>query len=190
MVSLDAYSSRYPHELSGGERQRLAVARALAPRPTVILLDEPFSNLDPSLRRSVRDEVRALLSQAGATAILVTHEPEDALAVGDRVAILKSGNLEQEDTPGVIYRQPKNEYCARLFGIVNRVDSRWIRPESMTLLPESEPDAVPVEILEWRDLGRHHEATVLSKADANAPQWKLYAAEPFAAKKAWVRLPV
>ena len=90
---------RLPHELSGGEQQRVALARALAPGPAVVLLDEPFSNLDASLRARVRAEVRQILSDAGTSAIFVTHDQEEALFFGDRIAVMHLGHIEQVDTP-------------------------------------------------------------------------------------------
>jgi iron(III) transport system ATP-binding protein len=99
LVGLPDYGRRFPHELSGGERQRLALARALAPRPNVVLLDEPFSNLDRCLRCALRDEIRRILKNVGATSILVTHDTDDALLVGDRVAVFRAGRLEQLGTP-------------------------------------------------------------------------------------------
>jgi iron(III) transport system ATP-binding protein len=115
LVGLPRYGQRYPHELSGGERQRLALARALAPRPNVVLLDEPFSNLDRCLRCALRDEVRRILKNVGATSILVTHDTDDALLVGDRVAVFRAGRLEQLGTSREIQQQPASEYCAQLF---------------------------------------------------------------------------
>lgn len=115
LVGLPDYGRRFPHELSGGERQRLALARALAPRPNVVLLDEPFSNLDRCLRCALRDEIRRILKNVGATSILVTHDTDDALLVGDRVAVFRAGRLEQLGTPEEIQQQPVSEYCAQLF---------------------------------------------------------------------------
>jgi len=115
LVGLPDYGRRFPHELSGGERQRLALARALAPRPNVVLLDEPFSNLDRCLRCALRDEIRRILKNVGATSILVTHDTDDALLVGDRVAVFRAGRLEQVGTPEAIQQQPASDYCAQLF---------------------------------------------------------------------------
>ncbi len=114
LVGLSAYGKRYPHELSGGERQRLALARARAPRPSIVLLDEPFSNLDRCLRCMLRDEVCRILREVGATSIFVTHEIDDALIAGDRVAVFRQGLLEQAGTPEELRRAPATDYCARL----------------------------------------------------------------------------
>lgn len=99
LVGMRAYAGRYPHELSGGQQQRVALARALAPRPFAVLLDEPFSNLDADLRAQVREEVRAILKQTGTSALFVTHDQEEALLLGDRVALIHEGRLQQVDTP-------------------------------------------------------------------------------------------
>ncbi len=105
-----------PHQLSGGQQQRIALARALAPKPGIVLLDEPFSNLDPGLRAHVRADIRRIIRDAGATAILVTHDQEEALSMSDRVAVLLDGELRQYDNPYTIYQQPTTEDVARFVG--------------------------------------------------------------------------
>ncbi|MEZ5303355.1 MAG: ABC transporter ATP-binding protein [Verrucomicrobiales bacterium] len=99
LVGLAGFGQRYPAELSGGERQRVALARALAPSPRALLLDEPFSNLDPERRLHLRGEVQKILRAVGITAVIVTHDTEDALAIADRIAILREGHLAQQDRP-------------------------------------------------------------------------------------------
>ncbi len=116
LVRLPGMGDRYPHELSGGERQRIALARALAPEPAVVLLDEPFANLDPSLRDGVRHDVIAALRQRDATAILVTHERDEALAFGDRVAVMGAGRLHQIDRPETVYDRPADRFVAGFVG--------------------------------------------------------------------------
>lgn len=116
LVGLERLASRYPHELSGGERQRVAVARALAPRPIVILLDEPFSNLDADLRNQIREEVRAILKGIAATAIFVTHDQEEALFMGDRLAVFNKSQLEQIGTPETIFHSPATRFVAEFMG--------------------------------------------------------------------------
>ena len=160
LVGLDGFQARFPHELSGGERQRLAVIRALAPEPGVVLLDEPFSNLDPALRRSLRTDIHRIIRELNTTAILVTHDTDDALTVGDRVAVFKAGNIEQIGTSSEVYHQPVNGYCARLFGPANRIGGHWVRPEEMEILPAYAPETHPVVIRQIRDAGRHREIEV------------------------------
>ncbi len=116
LVGLTERGSRMPHELSGGEQQRVALARALAPRPAVILLDEPFSNLDASLRDRMRRDVRAILKEADATAIFVTHDQEEALAIADIVAVMRAGRVEQIGPPQHVYRKPATPWVARFVG--------------------------------------------------------------------------
>jgi iron(III) transport system ATP-binding protein len=112
----DAYADRWPQELSGGEQQRVALARALAPGPRLVLLDEPFSSLDAALRSETRDAVAAALREAGATAILVTHDQSEALSMGQQVAVLRGGRLVQTASPEVLYRQPADAELARFVG--------------------------------------------------------------------------
>lgn len=116
LVGLAGLGARMPHELSGGEQQRVALARALAPEPTVVLLDEPFSNLDASLRDRMRRDVRAILSEAVATAIFVTHDQEEALAIADIVAVMRNGRVGQVGTPHQVYRRPASPWIAQFVG--------------------------------------------------------------------------
>jgi iron(III) transport system ATP-binding protein len=123
LVGLAGLEKRYPHELSGGEQQRVSLARALAPRPRLILLDEPFSALDETLRNSLRQEVVAVLKQTGVTAVLVTHDQDEALSLADNVAILRGGTMAQTDIPERIYRFPADADLARFVGKANVVDA-------------------------------------------------------------------
>jgi iron(III) transport system ATP-binding protein len=115
-VGLAGYADKMPHELSGGEQQRVALARALSTRPALLLLDEPFSNLDASLRSDVRDEVRRLLKARGITAVFVTHDQEEALAIGDEVAVMRDGRLEQVGEPEAIFHRPRTRFVAEFMG--------------------------------------------------------------------------
>jgi iron(III) transport system ATP-binding protein len=116
MAGLQALAERYPDELSGGQQQRVALARALAPEPRVVLLDEPFAALDAALRDRLRGEVRDVLHAAGATAILVTHDQEEALSVADRVAAMRQGRILQVGAPEEIYRRPASVAVAEILG--------------------------------------------------------------------------
>lgn len=149
-----------PHTLSGGQQQRVALARTLVTKPDLILMDEPFSSLDPVLRESTRAEVRALLHHAGMTTVLVTHDQEEALSVADCVAVMRDGCIEQVGPPEQIYNRPKTEFVARFLGRTNLIDGEasgcmaetslgrlqldrtvWghvrvsLRPEHLTLIP-------------------------------------------------------
>lgn len=114
-VGLGALAEAYPHMLSGGEQQRVALARAVAPRPGVLLMDEPFSNLDRRLRDSVRDETAALLQETGATSIIVTHDPEDAMRIADRIVLMRRGRIVQVGSAEELYRRPVSLFAARFF---------------------------------------------------------------------------
>ncbi len=116
LTGLSEFEDRYPHQLSGGQQQRVAMARALAPEPHVLLLDEPFSNLDTELRFQMRAEVRNLLKQVGTTAILVTHDQQEAMMMADRMAVMLEGSIEQVDAPDVIYHYPANRAVAKFVG--------------------------------------------------------------------------
>ncbi len=113
------YKERSPSELSGGQQQRVALARAIAPKPKLVLLDEPFSNLDAMLRDSTRKEVRAILKKAGMSAILVTHDQEEALSFADRIAVMNEGRIEQVGSPEEVYYKPKTRFVARFLGRTN-----------------------------------------------------------------------
>lgn len=119
MVGLGGLAERYPHQLSGGQQQRVALARGLAINPDLVLLDEPFSSLDASLRAAVRHDVRLVLKESGATAILVTHDQDEALSLADQVAIMHNGRISQCDSPAELYAHPSTPELARELGEVN-----------------------------------------------------------------------
>jgi len=116
LVSMQDFSERYPHELSGGQSQRVALARAIAPRPKLLLMDEPFSNLDTELRESLGHEIRALLKELGITAIMVTHDQHDAFALGDQIGIMSQGHLIQWGSSYDLYHAPTNRFVANFIG--------------------------------------------------------------------------
>ena len=122
LVGLSGMARRYPHQLSGGQQQRVALARALAPGPDIVLLDEPFSSLDASLRASVRADVHDVLRLSGATSILVTHDQDEALSMADQVAILRGGVIAQINTPSSLYRLPRDAELAQFLGEANLVE--------------------------------------------------------------------
>jgi iron(III) transport system ATP-binding protein len=121
LVDLPGMAARFPNQLSGGEAQRVAVARALAPGPDVVLLDEPFSSLDVALRAGLRAEIRRILRAAGVTTLLVTHDQDEALSMGDRVAIMFDGRLAQVGSPEDVYRTPVTARTAAFLGDANAV---------------------------------------------------------------------
>jgi iron(III) transport system ATP-binding protein len=120
-IGIAALAGRYPHTLSGGEQQRVALARALAPKPVILLMDEPFSNLDRGLREQVREETIATLRTLGTTAIMVTHDPEEALSAGDRVVLMQKGRIVQAGSGYEIYDHPNSLYAAEFLCSLNRI---------------------------------------------------------------------
>ena len=124
LVGLIGLERRYPHELSGGQQQRIALARALAPRPNLILLDEPLSNLDVQVRQRLRYEIRHILKATGTAAIFVTHDQEEAMAISDRIGVMHQGRLEQIGTPEEIYRAPASRFVAEFVTQANFLPAR------------------------------------------------------------------
>jgi len=116
LVGLTEYRESYPDELSGGQQQRVALARSLAPEPQVLLLDEPFSNLDVDLRVEMREEVRRILKEAGVTAVSVTHDQEEAMSISDRVAVMHDGRIEQVGVPETVFQHPESRFVASFLG--------------------------------------------------------------------------
>jgi putative spermidine/putrescine transport system ATP-binding protein len=121
LVGLAGQANRYPHQMSGGQQQRVALARALAIQPKVLLLDEPLSALDAKVRRQLREEIRRIQIMVGTTTLFVTHDQEEALALGDRVGVMSSGRLEQIAAPAELYDRPRTRFVAEFVGLTNRI---------------------------------------------------------------------
>jgi putative spermidine/putrescine transport system ATP-binding protein len=121
LVGLGRHAGHYPHQLSGGQQQRVALARALAIRPQVLLLDEPLSALDAKVRRQLREEIRRIQVMVGTTTLFVTHDQEEALALGDRVGVMSAGRLEQIAPPAELYERPRTAFVAEFVGLTNRL---------------------------------------------------------------------
>ena len=179
-LDLEDQAKAMPHELSGGQQQRVALARAIAASPDVILLDEPFSGLDPSLRTRVRDDTLHLIKETGTTALMVTHDPDEAMFMADRLAIMRKGQIAQIASPNELFFNPKDTFVAQFFGETNLmdgfVDQGWvvtdlgrlrqtsypdksqlevlIRPEAIRLCPVQGPGVPVVEVEASRQLGR------------------------------------
>lgn len=189
LVGLEGLGGRMPHALSGGQQQRVALARALAPEPTILLLDEPFSNLDAALRKQVRGEVQQILRQTGTTSIFVTHDQEEALSLSDRVAVLFDGVLHQYDTPERIYNAPMSLPVASFIGEANFLPAQaegtrarcalgdvrlfqpaqgevmlLIRPEILHLMTTDEGVSAEVS---WREYYGHNQRIGLKLADGS-----------------------
>ncbi len=131
LVKLGALAKRFPHELSGGQQQRVALARALAPQPALLLLDEPFSNLDGELRRRLSQEVREILKARGTSAILVTHDQEEAFAVSDHIGVFNAGRLQQWDTPFNLYHEPLTPFVASFIGQGYFIRGQVLSPDTV-----------------------------------------------------------
>ncbi|MEL6877240.1 MAG: ABC transporter ATP-binding protein [Pseudomonadota bacterium] len=154
-VGLASLGGRYPHELSGGQQQRAALARAMAPQPQVLLMDEPFASVDIVLRRSLRRECRALLREQGATVILVTHDPEEALDIGDRIAVMDRGEIVQFGTPHDLYDAPSSASVGAIFGGAQVIAAERVEGGlatafgtwPLTALAGDPPDSLHLELL-------------------------------------------
>lgn len=143
LVDLAGYQNRYPHELSGGERQRVALARALAPHPDLLLLDEPFASLDPNLRAQLRNQVVGALRATGTPAIFVTHDQTEALAIGDRVAVMRGGHIEHLDSPVTVFHAPANRFVGAFMGEASFLPITVADRSSFTALGPVEADTPP-----------------------------------------------
>ena len=151
-VGLGALARRYPHELSGGQQQRVALARALSPAPALLLLDEPFSNLDADLRALMREEIARILRTTGTTAVFVTHDQQEAFTLADRVGVLHAGRLEQVDTPYEIYHHPATRFVAEFVGAADFLRGFVKEGEIVTEIgpvanPAGFPAGLPVDIM-------------------------------------------
>jgi iron(III) transport system ATP-binding protein len=155
LVGLESHAERYPHELSGGERQRVALARSLAPQPDLLLLDEPFANLDPNLRARLRDDVMTVLAETASPAVFVTHDQREALAIGDRVAVIDGGHLAQIGTPTTVFHSPESRFVGQFMGEADFLDpadldsiglvaagngtgSSMVRPDDVVVEPDAD----------------------------------------------------
>ena len=141
LTGLKYFISRYPHELSGGEQQRTCVARALIREPELLLLDEPFSNLDSAIKQSMREEIYKIIKETNTTTILVTHDINDSLNIADKILIFKAGIVQQYDKPEKMYCEPANCYCAMILGDMNKLfigsETYYVRPEKVEVVKKS-----------------------------------------------------
>ena len=134
-LGIASLSDRKPHELSGGQQQRVAIARSISMNPKIVLLDEPFSSLDESVKHKVRTEIYGILRDQKPLSIIISHDPNDALNYADFVLVIKEGELLQSGTPQEVYNSPKNHYVAQLFGRINDINGQLIRPERIEITP-------------------------------------------------------
>ena len=152
MVGLLHVRDQYPHQLSGGEQQRIALIRSLIVQPSLLLLDEPFANLDSVIRRRLREDIVSILKQSKMTAIFVTHDPLEAMEIADRIIVMREGALVQQGTPQEVYTHPVDYECASFFGglnhliTINGTDEGYIRPERMTISTQPSKHALEGEV--------------------------------------------
>src|SRR3984893_4386391 len=135
LVRLDGLAERYPSQLSGGQQQRMALARALAPQPKVLLLDEPFGALDAQVRAELREWLRRLHEEIHVTTIFVTHDQEEAMEVAEQIVVMNAGRIEQAGAPRELYESPRNEFVMSFVGPVNRLGDAFLRPHDIQILP-------------------------------------------------------
>jgi sulfate transport system ATP-binding protein len=147
LVQLTQFADRYPSQLSGGQRQRMALARALAVEPSVLLLDEPFGALDAKVRKELRDWLRRLHDEVGVTTLFVTHDQEEAMEISDQIVLVSNGRVEQAGTPAELYDSPANEFVMSFIGPVTRVGGRLVRPHDVQVFnaPAEAADEAVVE---------------------------------------------
>ncbi|MGH3077789.1 MAG: sulfate/molybdate ABC transporter ATP-binding protein [Gaiellaceae bacterium] len=154
LVQLQGLGHRYPAQLSGGQRQRMGLARALAPEPQVLLLDEPFGALDARVRAELREWLRRLHDVVHVTTVFVTHDQAEAMEISDQIAVLNHGRLEQVGVPRELYDEPASEFVMRFVGDANLVGGALVRPHDLELLEAAEEDAVEAMIVRLTMLGR------------------------------------
>jgi sulfate transport system ATP-binding protein len=153
IVGLDGYQTRYPAQLSGGQRQRMALARALAVEPEVLLLDEPFGALDANVRAELREWLRRLHDEVHVTTVLVTHDQEEAMEVADRIVVLNHGRIEQDGPPRELYERPANAFVMGFLGPVARLGDTLVRPHDLRILGEPRDGALEAQVARVVHLG-------------------------------------
>ena len=154
LVQLDGLGDRYPAQLSGGQRQRMGLARALAPEPEVLLLDEPFGALDARVRAELRDWLRQLHDIVHVTTVFVTHDQEEAMEVADQIAVLNEGRIEQVGSPRELYDEPRTEFVMRFVGDANEVGGVLIRPHEVEISDDAGSGGTPAMVVRMTVLGR------------------------------------
>ena len=162
LAGLGDYVSRHVQELSGGQQQHVAVARALAIEPQMLLLDEPMSNLDVALRVKMREEIRAIQQQTGITTLFITHDQQEALSISDYVAVMREGAVLQTGTPEDIYNHPEGEFVANFVGTTNELENQQLRPEQL-MLANADLEGTPVRISTVRFTGPFYEYTAVNE---------------------------
>ena len=180
LTGLKDLKSRYPHELSGGEQQRVSLARALVREPDLLLLDEPFSNLDANIKSLIQDEIHRIIKETKTTTILVTHDIRDTFNISDKILIFKAGILQQYDKPVEMYCNPINCYCAKILGDLNQIKQNnktyYLRPENMKISSNSK-----FEVTVEKSLFVGKEYKIKAKVDNQI--WHFFHDNPISANK-------
>jgi len=153
LVHLEQLAGRYPAQLSGGQRQRMALARALAVEPEVLLLDEPFGALDAQVRKELRSWLRRLHDEVHVTTVFVTHDQEEAIEVADTIVVLADGQVEQAGSPHDLYEHPANSFVMSFLGPVTQIDGRLVRPHDIEVVNEPSPGSTPATVRRITSLG-------------------------------------
>jgi sulfate transport system ATP-binding protein len=169
LVQLEPFAHRYPAQLSGGQRQRMALARALAVEPKVLLLDEPFGALDARVRAELREWLRRLHDEVHVTTIFVTHDQEEAMAVADQIAVVNRGRIEQVGGPRELYERPATEFVMSFVGPATKLDGRWVRPHDLDLRPE--PSDGSLEAMVRRIVHLGFEVRIELETGEGEPLW-------------------
>lgn len=168
IVQLGHLADRYPEQLSGGQKQRIALARALATKPEVLLLDEPFGALDAKVRKELRRWLRNLHDELGFTSVFVTHDQDEALELSDRVVVMSNGRIEQVDEPAQLYLQPNSQFVFDFLGNVNMFEAQWQNGRWENDAAFIEPPSIPQVQLSGLLYVRHHEITLSEKENSQA----------------------
>ncbi|MET0692835.1 MAG: sulfate ABC transporter ATP-binding protein [Propionibacteriaceae bacterium] len=153
LVHLDQFADRLPAQLSGGQRQRMALARALAPEPKVLLLDEPFGALDAKVRKELRDWLRRLHDEVHVTTLFVTHDQEEALEVSDELVVINQGRVEQVGAPVDLYDRPANEFVMEFLGPITRLEGRLVRPHDIDVFNDAQPGTAAATVERLQRVG-------------------------------------
>jgi len=177
MVNLSGYEKKYPHVLSGGEQQRISLARVLATDPDIILLDEPFSSIDILLKTEIEKELLALIKKSEKTAIFVTHDPKEAMAISDKIAFIEEGEIVQYDTPQNIYHHPKSKSLASFFGIANFIEDRCYRLNQISLHKNEGMYKVRLEDALFR--GEYYELSITVDVDGKSYPFTVFDTDDF-----------
>jgi sulfate/thiosulfate transport system ATP-binding protein len=192
LVHLEQFADRLPEQLSGGQRQRMALARALAVEPSVLLLDEPFGALDAKVRKELRDWLRRLHDEVHVTTIFVTHDQEEALEVADELVVINAGRIEQVGSPADVYDKPANDFVMSFLGPVTTVDGRLVRPHDLEIFTTDTPGTVPATVESLQRIGFEVRVTLDAGPDHPWAQLTRGQSEALAlapGTQVWLRVP-